>query len=142
MIEYIRYVHNVFDIFGNILNMSVTAVEIGLTGLYHTILEVLITFVTNDKREDDPAEKLEELGWSWPTLCTLLLNKYEEEVLDIDGPVLDRLLKRCIQPSFNVFRRWLYLKAKHQRPIKLVKLRLYVFKLLDARFTELHIYQS
>ena len=59
MIEYIRNVHNVFDIFGNILDMSVTAVEIGLAGLDYTILEVLITFVTNDKREDDPAEKLE-----------------------------------------------------------------------------------
>ena len=111
MIEYVRNVHNVFDIFCNILDMSVTAVEIGLAGLYYTILEVLITFVTNDKREDDPAEKLEELGRSRSPFLALRLSEYEEQVLNIDGPILDRLLERRMQPFFNVFRRWIYLEA-------------------------------
>ena len=95
-LEYIWYRHDVFDIFCDIHNMSITAVKIRLSGLNFTILEVLKAFVTDHKSEDDPAEELKQLSWRWPKLRALLLGKFDEEVLYIDVPILDRLLDRRV----------------------------------------------
>ena len=113
VVEYVLEAASVLDILRDILDLSVTAGEIGLTRVDLAVLQVLKALVADYKLEHDSAEELQQLGWRWRHRRALRLYKDEEDVLDADTPILDGLLDWRAQPRLKVFNRWVGLEAEH-----------------------------
>ena len=51
MVIYVRQIDNILDVFSNVLNLSLKTVEIGLSSLDITIVEVIKAFILDHKFE-------------------------------------------------------------------------------------------
>ena len=61
MVIYIPYVYYVWDVLRNVLELSLKTVQIGLSCLDITIVEVLVAFMTDYKFKHNSPEKIEQL---------------------------------------------------------------------------------
>ena len=58
MVIYVLQANNVFDIRSNVLDLSLKAVEIGLSGLDITVVEVLVALMADHKFEHNSPKEV------------------------------------------------------------------------------------